>query len=95
VISCKIEPVESGDAEHNVGDPAQEGTMSARTTSAKKNTQRSARSTTATGKASGKAPTGFTAEERAAMKERAKELKAERRFRHVAAARDSWLVQRV
>ena len=43
--------------------------------SAKKTTQRSAKSTTATGKTS----TGFTAEERAAMKERAKELKAEAR----------------
>ena len=43
--------------------------------SAKKATQQSARSTTATGKAS----EGWTAEERAAMKERAKELKAEAR----------------
>ena len=41
--------------------------------SPKKGTQRSARSTTATGKAS----KGFTDEERAAMKERARELKAE------------------
>jgi uncharacterized protein YdhG (YjbR/CyaY superfamily) len=39
---------------------------------AKKGTQRSAKRTTATGKTS----TGFTAEERAAMKERARELKA-------------------
>ena len=39
----------------------------------KKDTQKSAKSTTATGKPS----KGFTAEERAAMKERAKELKAE------------------
>jgi uncharacterized protein YdhG (YjbR/CyaY superfamily) len=39
---------------------------------AKKATQKSAKSTTATGKTS----KGFTAEERAAMKERAKELKA-------------------
>ncbi len=38
----------------------------------KKGTQRSAKSSTATGKAS----KGFTAEERAAMKERARELKA-------------------
>ena len=37
-----------------------------------KATQKSAKSTTATGKTS----TGFTAEERAAMKERAQELKA-------------------
>ena len=40
--------------------------------SAKRNTQKSATSTTATGKTSKR----FTAEERAAMKERAKELKA-------------------
>src|SRR5918999_90385 len=51
-------------------EPAQEGTMSA-----KKATQKSAKSTTATGKTS----KGFTAEERAAMKERAQELKAEAR----------------
>ena len=38
-------------------------------------TQKSAKSTTATGKTSG----GFSAEERAAMKERAQELKAEER----------------
>jgi uncharacterized protein YdhG (YjbR/CyaY superfamily) len=43
--------------------------------SAKKGTQRSAKSTTASGKTS----KGFTAEERAAMKERAQELKAEAR----------------
>jgi uncharacterized protein YdhG (YjbR/CyaY superfamily) len=43
--------------------------------SAKKATQKSAKSTTATGKTF----EGFTAEERAAMKERAKELKAEAR----------------
>jgi uncharacterized protein YdhG (YjbR/CyaY superfamily) len=42
---------------------------------AKKDTQRAARRTTATGKTS----KGFTAEERAAMKERAQELKAEAR----------------
>jgi uncharacterized protein YdhG (YjbR/CyaY superfamily) len=42
---------------------------------AKKGTQRSAKSTTANSKAS----KGFTAEERAAMKERARELKAEAR----------------
>jgi uncharacterized protein YdhG (YjbR/CyaY superfamily) len=41
--------------------------------SAKKSTQKSAKSTAASGKKS----KGFTAEERAAMKERAKELKAE------------------
>jgi uncharacterized protein YdhG (YjbR/CyaY superfamily) len=43
--------------------------------SAMKDTQKSAKSTTATGKTS----KGFTAEERAAMKERAQELKAEAR----------------
>jgi uncharacterized protein YdhG (YjbR/CyaY superfamily) len=43
--------------------------------SAKKATQKSTKSTTATGKKS----TGFTDEERAAMKERAQELKAEAR----------------
>lgn len=43
--------------------------------SAKKATQKSAKSTTAAGKKS----KGFTAEERAAMKERAQELKAEAR----------------
>jgi uncharacterized protein YdhG (YjbR/CyaY superfamily) len=43
--------------------------------SAKKVTQKSAKSTTASGKTSN----GFTAEERAAMKERAQELKAEAR----------------
>src|SRR5947208_7738450 len=42
---------------------------------AKKGTQKSAKSTTATGKES----KGFTDEERAAMKERAQELKAEAR----------------
>jgi uncharacterized protein YdhG (YjbR/CyaY superfamily) len=49
-------------------EPAQEGTMSA-----KKATQKPTKSTTATGKKS----KGFTDEERAAMKERAQELKAE------------------
>jgi uncharacterized protein YdhG (YjbR/CyaY superfamily) len=52
-----------------MGEPAQEGTMSA-----KKATRKSAKST-----ASGKKSKGFTAEERAAMKERAQELKAEAR----------------
>src|SRR5215212_4153956 len=47
-----------------MGEPAQEGTMSAK---------KSTRSTAATGKKS----KGFTDDERAAMKERAKELKAE------------------
>src|SRR5215211_8130212 len=53
-----------------MGEPAQEETMNP-----KKATQKSAKSTTATGKTS----KGFTAEERAAMKERAQELKAEAR----------------
>jgi uncharacterized protein YdhG (YjbR/CyaY superfamily) len=52
-----------------MGDPAQEGTMSA-----KKATQKSAKSTTASEKSK-----GFTDDERAAMKERARELKAEAR----------------
>jgi uncharacterized protein YdhG (YjbR/CyaY superfamily) len=51
-------------------EPAQEGTMSA-----KKATQKSTESTTAPGKKS----EGFTDEERAAMKERAQELKAQAR----------------
>ena len=51
-------------------EPAQEGTMSA-----KKSTQKSAKSATAIDKGS----KGFTDEERAAMKERAQELKAEAR----------------
>jgi hypothetical protein len=49
---------------------------------AKKNTQKSAKSTTATGKA------GFTDEERAAMRERAEELKAAARPRSRAAKVD-------
>jgi uncharacterized protein YdhG (YjbR/CyaY superfamily) len=53
-----------------MGEPAQEGTMSA-----KKATQKSAKSTTATGRTS----KGFTDAERAAMKARARELKAEER----------------
>src|SRR5215210_8403051 len=53
-----------------MAEPAQEGTMSA-----KKATQKAAKSTTATNKKS----KGFTDEERAAMKERAQELKAEAR----------------
>jgi uncharacterized protein YdhG (YjbR/CyaY superfamily) len=53
-----------------MGEPAQEGTMSG-----KKDTQKSTKSTTATGKKS----KGFTDEERAAMKERAQELKSEAR----------------
>src|SRR3990170_3362132 len=53
-----------------MGEPAQEGTMSA-----KKATQKSAKSTTAIDKTF----EGFTDEERVAMKERAQELKAEAR----------------
>src|SRR5829696_7110480 len=52
-----------------MGEPAQEGTMSA-----KKATQKSAKSTTGNKKSK-----GFTDEEQAAMKERAQELKAEAR----------------
>src|SRR5919106_445413 len=55
---------------YDMREPAQEGTMSAN-----KATQKTAKSTAATGKKS----KGFTAEERAAMKERAQELKAEAR----------------
>jgi uncharacterized protein YdhG (YjbR/CyaY superfamily) len=51
-----------------MGEPAQEGTMSP-----KKASQKSAKSTGARGEES----KGFTADERAAMKERARELKAE------------------
>jgi uncharacterized protein YdhG (YjbR/CyaY superfamily) len=53
--------------------------------SAKKATQKSAKSTTATSKTS----KGFTAEERAAMKERARELKAEARANKDRAAGES------
>jgi uncharacterized protein YdhG (YjbR/CyaY superfamily) len=52
---------------------AQKATQKAKTTT-RKTTQKNAKSTTAT-----KTSKGFTAEERAAMKERAKELKAEAR----------------
>src|ERR671918_2380564 len=52
---------------YDMREPAQEGTMST-----KKATQKTAKSTTASGRKS----KGFTAEERAAMKERAQELKA-------------------
>src|SRR5829696_2021283 len=54
-----------------MGEPAQEGTMSA-----KKAAQKSTKSTTAIGNKKSKA---FTDEERAAMNERAQELKAEAR----------------
>jgi uncharacterized protein YdhG (YjbR/CyaY superfamily) len=59
-------------------EPAQEGTMTAKKTprksAQKKTTEKSAKSTTAKKKSQ-----GFTDEERAAMKERARELKAEAR----------------
>ncbi|MGH2774871.1 MAG: iron chaperone [Actinomycetota bacterium] len=55
--------------------------MSAKKATQKKTTQKSAKRTTTRGKKS----KGFTAEERAAMKERAKELKAEARESDVLA----------
>jgi uncharacterized protein YdhG (YjbR/CyaY superfamily) len=58
---------------------------------AKKATKRSAKSTTAIRKASG----GFTAEERAAMKERAKELKAEARANKDKAAGESDVLAKI
>jgi uncharacterized protein YdhG (YjbR/CyaY superfamily) len=58
---------------------------------AKKSTQRSAKSTTATGKKS----KGFTAEERAAMKERAQELKAEARANKDKAAGESDVLAKI
>jgi uncharacterized protein YdhG (YjbR/CyaY superfamily) len=57
-------------AEYDTREPAEEGTMSA-----KKVAQKPAKSATASGKKS----KGFTDEERAAMKERAQEVKAEAR----------------
>jgi uncharacterized protein YdhG (YjbR/CyaY superfamily) len=69
-----------------MGEPAQEGTMSA-----KKATQKSAKSTTATSKTS----KGFTAEERAAMKERARELKAEARANKDRAAGESAVLAKI
>ena len=56
---------------------------------AKKGTQKSAKST------SGKASKGFTAEERAAMRERAKELKAEERANKNRAAGESALLAKI
>jgi uncharacterized protein YdhG (YjbR/CyaY superfamily) len=69
-----------------MGEPPQEGTMSA-----KKATQKSAKSTTATSKTS----KGFTAEERAAMKERARELKAEARANKDRAAGESAVLAKI
>jgi uncharacterized protein YdhG (YjbR/CyaY superfamily) len=59
--------------------------------SAKKATQKSAKSTTATSKTS----KGFTAEERAAMKERARELKAEARANKDRAAGESAVLAKI
>jgi uncharacterized protein YdhG (YjbR/CyaY superfamily) len=59
--------------------------------SAKKATQKSAKSTTATSKRS----KGFTAEERAAMKERARELKAEARANKDRAAGESAVLAKI
>jgi uncharacterized protein YdhG (YjbR/CyaY superfamily) len=69
-----------------MGEPAQEGTMSA-----KKAVQKSTKSTTATGKKS----KGFTNEEQAAMKERAKELKAEARANKKKAEGESDLLAKI
>src|SRR5918998_3165201 len=69
-----------------MGEPAQEGTMSA-----KKATQKSTKSTTTTGKKS----EGFTDEERAAMRERAKELKAEARANKKKAEGESDLLAKI
>jgi uncharacterized protein YdhG (YjbR/CyaY superfamily) len=59
--------------------------------SARKATQKSAKSTTASGKKS----KGFTDEERAAMKERAKELKAEERAGKDRAAGESAVLEKI
>src|SRR3712207_7269127 len=59
--------------------------------SAKKATQKSTKSTTASGKKS----KGFTAEERAAMKERARELKAEARANKNKAAGESDVLAKI
>jgi uncharacterized protein YdhG (YjbR/CyaY superfamily) len=59
--------------------------------SAKNDTQRSAKSTTTSGKTS----KGFTNEERAAMKERAKELKAEARANKSKAAGESDVLAKI
>src|SRR6266542_2836081 len=69
-----------------MGEPAQEGTMSA-----EKATQRSAKSTTA----SGTTFKGFTDEERAAMKERAQELKAEARANKDRAAGEGAVLAKI
>jgi uncharacterized protein YdhG (YjbR/CyaY superfamily) len=58
---------------------------------AKKGTEKSAKSTTASGKTS----KGFTAEERAAMKERAQELKAEARASKDRAAGEKALLAKI
>jgi uncharacterized protein YdhG (YjbR/CyaY superfamily) len=58
---------------------------------AKKGTQKSAKNTAATGKTS----KGFTAEERAAMKERARELKAEARAKTDRAAGEKAVLAKI
>jgi uncharacterized protein YdhG (YjbR/CyaY superfamily) len=58
---------------------------------AKTATQKSARSTTATGNA----PEGFTEEERAAMRERAQELKAAARSRAGGASEESAVLEKI
>jgi uncharacterized protein YdhG (YjbR/CyaY superfamily) len=70
-----------------MGEPAQEGTMSA-----KKNTQKSNKSTTATGNKKSKA---FTDEEQAAMRERAQELKAEARANNKKADGESDVLAKI
>src|SRR5918997_1892349 len=69
-----------------MGKPAQEGTMSA-----KKATQKSTKSTTAINKNS----EGFTDEERAAMRERARELKAQARANKKKAEGESDLLAKI
>src|SRR6266540_3515015 len=69
-----------------MGEPAQEGTMSA-----EKATQRSAKSTTA----SGTTFKGFTDEERAAMKERAQERKGEARANKDRAAGEGAVLAKI
>ena len=59
--------------------------------SAKKDTQKSGKSTTATGKKTG----GFTDDERAAMRERARELKAEARADRDRAAGESDVLAKI
>src|SRR5918999_1546322 len=69
-----------------MGEPAQEGTMSA-----KKATEKSAKGKTAVDKTSA----GWTDEERAAMKERAKELRAEARADKDRAAGERAVLEKI